>query len=69
MEVHPYFLRNKEASTAILTQRSPYITGEQHKYSEEYTTFCNVMEEVFMWIAEKVGLCFLFSNFIDFNFL
>ena len=65
--VHPYCLQRKDSTRANVTQRSPYITKEHHNYHEEYTRFCNAMEEVFQWIAKKVRLYHNFCTIANLN--
>ena len=63
MDVHPYDLRRKGSAAVNLTQRAPYINREHHKYQQEYTAFCAAMEQVFMWIVQKVFSLLIFSDF------
>ena len=56
IHVHPYDARRKDSAQVNLTQRSPYIHKEHHKYQKEYLAFCEAMEQVFIWIVDKVSL-------------
>ena len=39
------------------------VQCRHHKYQQEYTAFCAAMEQVFMWIVQKVFSLLIFSDF------
>ena len=46
----------ENATVGNLTQRTPYISSEQHNYQREHDALCDALQEVFQWIRNKVRI-------------